>query len=350
MNDQECEALLANHRRAREEEQRRELKTNASVIEEFRSYAQTRGVNLSDESFSYTPITGVLASSPGITSKLLQDIETERDGLYGFKTLANDFRSLPFQAGLLRNDRFVLLAHPHFRRGYHGLNSYAPLFIDLFWQFNDQSVSKYVALDDDRVRINLDNRVYIEADTWFGAPFNKDVATIPDGIAKLRPPPDIEQRYLSTFFADAHCLDIKWSHEGSIKTFQALELKSEGVQLEFEGQKFFPARYIHAEFDINAGTFRHFDGAMQYYSESEYFACRDSDFNYNVKHRVHIKSRSRKLFKLNGPVGVDAWVELCCHFFTGNPLAFEYFSGTCPEHVNEALERIRSLPRQRGDA
>ena len=350
MNDQEYEALLANYRLAREEEQQRELQASATVIEEFQSYAQTKGVTLTDGNFSYTPITGLLASSPGITSKLLQGVGTERDGLYGFAALANDFRSVPFQAGLLRNDRFVLLAHPHFRRGYHGLNNYAPLFIDLFWQFDDQSVSKYIALDDDRVRINLDNRIYVEADTWFGAPFNEDVQTISNGISKLRPPLDIERRYLSTFFADAYCLDIKWSQEGSIKTFQALELKSEEVHLEIEGEKFFPARYVHAEFDLNLGTFRHFDGAMQYYSESQYFARRDSDFNYNVKHHAQIKSRSRKLFKLNGPVSVEAWVELCCHFLAGNPLTFEYFSGAYPEHVNEALAKIRALPARRGDA
>jgi hypothetical protein len=350
MNSQEYEAFLSDYRRAREEEQRRELEANTAVIEAFRVYALTKDVALSDESFSYTPITGILASAPGITSKLLGGVQRERDGLYGFRALSNDFACLPFQAGLLRNDRFVLLAHPHFRRGCHGVNNYAPLFIDLFWQFNDQSVSKYIALDDDRVRINLDNRIYVEADTWFGAPFDENVASIPSGISKLRPPLDIEPHYISTFFADAYCLDIKWSQEGSIKTFQALELKSEKFQLELEGQTFFPARYIHAEFDIDAGTFRHFDGAMQYYSESEHFARRDSDFHYNTKHHAQIKSRSRKLFKLNGPVQVETWVELCCHFLAGNPLTFEYFSGSYPAHVNEALEKIRALQQSSGDA
>lgn len=348
MNDQDYEAFLANYRRELKEEQLRELEKNASVIAHFRAYAQTKGVTLSDNNFSYTSSIGVLASSPGMTSKLLRGIEPERDGLYRFETLANDFKPIPFQSGLLLGDHFALLAHPHFRRGYHGLNNYAPLFIDLFWRFDDQSVSKYIALDDDRVRINLDNRIYVEADTWFGARFNEDVAAIPNGISKLRPPLDIERRHLSTFFAEAYCLDIKWSQEESIKTFQALELKSEEVQLEIGEEKFFPARYIHAEFDIDAGTFRHFDGAIQYYSELEYFARRDSDFNYNFKHQAQIKSRSRKLFKLNGPVSVDAWVELCCHFLSGNPLTFEYFSGAYPAHVDQALEKIRALRRQPG--
>lgn len=142
-----------------------------------------------------------------------------------------------------------------------------------------------------------------------------------------------------------YCLDIKWAQEGSIKTFQSLELKSENVKIEVDGVTVFPARYIHAEFDINAGTFRHFDGAMQYLSEIEYFARRDSDFNYNAKNHTQIKSQSRKLFKLNGPMQVKTWVDLVCHFLAGDPLAYEYFSGAYPRHLNEVLERIRVLPQ-----
>lgn len=344
MNDQEYEALLAGYRRAKEEEQRREIEASASVIHTFMEYALTKGVHLSAGNFSYTPITGLLATAPGITRKLIDGIKTERDGLYSFQDLRTEFKSIPYQAGLLRNDRFALLAHPHFRRGYHELNNYAPLFIDLFWQLEgDRSISKYIALDEDRVRINLDNRTYVELDTWFGAPFNERIETIPNDMCKLRPPLDIPQRYVSTFFADSYCLDIKWSQKGSIKTFQSLELKSEDVKIEINGETFFPARYIHAEFDINAGTFRHFDGAMQYYSEVEYFARRDSDFNYNIKNQAQIKSKSHKLFKINGSIQINTWVELVCHYLAGNPLTFEYFSGAYPRHVNKALERIRAL-------
>lgn len=170
-----------------------------------------------------------------------------------------------------------------------------------------------------------------------------DIEKIPNGIVKLRPPLDLKHSHVDTFFADVHCLDIKWSQEKNIKTFQALELKSENVFLVIEGEKFFPARYIHAEFDLDVGSFRHFDGAVQYYSESEYLQRRESDFNYNAKSQAQIKSRSKKLFKLNGRIETKVWVELCCHFLTGNPLTFEYYNGSYPSHVQEALSRIRSL-------
>lgn len=350
MNEQSIDDFLAEYTRARQEEEQRELDSSADRLSEFTRYALTKGVHLSRQSFSYSPVTGLLASSTGIVSRLLGGFETERDGLYSFRGLMHDAGCKPFQGGLLRTEQFILLAHPHFRRGYHGLNNYAPQFIALFWQLNLPEVSKYIALDDDRVRVNLDNKIYMELDTWFGARFNEDVGSIPNGISKLRPPTDLNERCTSTFFANAYCLDIKWSQEGSIKTFQALELKSEQVRMKIGEEEFFPARYIHAEFDISAGMFRHFDGAMQYYSASEYSARRDADFNYNIKHRAQIKSRSRKLFKLNGPVKVETWVELCCQFFAGNPLTFEYFSGSYPAHVNDALEKIRAIPHSSSDA
>ncbi len=94
----------------------------------------------------------------------------------------NDAACKPSQGGLLQTDQFILLAHPHFRRGYHRLNNYAPQFVDLFWQLNELEVSRFIGLDEDRVRINLDNRMYMELDTWYGAPFSKQVDKIPNEI------------------------------------------------------------------------------------------------------------------------------------------------------------------------
>lgn len=151
------------------------------------------------------------------------------------------------------------------------------------------------------------------------------------------------------FFADVHCLDIKWSHDECIKTFQALEIKSEKTWLNFGGENYHPARYIHVEFDVAKGMFRHFDGAMQYFTEEEYLQRQDSGFNYNAKSRDQIKARSKKLFKLNGPVETKTWSDLCRHFFAANPLMHEYFSGNYPKHIIETLVRIEDARLRRGD-
>jgi hypothetical protein len=135
---------------------------------------------------------------------------------------------------------------------------------------------------------------------------------------------------------------MKWSESDGIKSFQALEIKTEKVRMEVGGLHYFPARYLHAEFDLAANCFRHFDGAIQYFTEEEYFQRRDADFNMAMKNPAHVKARSSKVFKINGPLKTEDWVELCCHFYTANPLTFEYFSGEYPKHVTETLAKIRA--------
>ncbi|MHB8950602.1 MAG: hypothetical protein ACYC4S_16325, partial [Rhodoferax sp.] len=130
-------------------------------------------------------------------------------------------------------------------------------------------VTKYIAIDEDRVRINVDGFAYFEEDTWYGAPFDDDVRNIKPGTVKLRPPLDLDPQYLDFLFAEIYCLDIKWSEANGVKTFQALELKTEDVQIVIDGKPYFPARYLHAEFDVTANCFRHFDGAIQYFLRDE---------------------------------------------------------------------------------
>ena len=94
---------------------------------------------------------------------------------------------------------------------------------------------------------------------------------------------------------------------------------------------------------MRSGTFRHFDGAVQYLTADEYLARRDSDFSMPYKSSQHVKPMSKKVFKLNGSINPDDWVELSSHFFAANPLMFEYFNGEYPEHIVNILEKLRAL-------
>lgn len=197
-------------------------------------------------------------------------------------------------------------------------------------------------MDPDSVRVDVDNYAYREMDTWYGAPFSEAIENIALGIGKLRPSAYVDERLIRTFFSDAYSLDFKWSEKNGIKSFQALELKTERVQVQVGNGFFYPARYIHAEYDLSKKVFRHVDGAVQYYDEETYLARRDSDFNFNFKGRFQIKAPSVKLFKINSEVTVTDWVELASQFLSGNPLVFEYFTGTYPHYVNEGIERWRA--------
>jgi hypothetical protein len=177
----------------------------------------------------------------------------------------------------------------------------------------------------------------MELDTWYGAQFNKSIETIKDGVSKLIPPTHIDDFSRSFLFNDAHSLDIKWDTKNGIKSFQAEEFKTEKCIIIKDAKEYFPSRYIHAEYDLEKKFFRHFDGAVHLYTDLEYYQRRTSDFNYNAKENFQIKTISEKLFKFNGNIPTDIWIEFSSHFMTGNPLIVEYFEGNLPKRITDIL-------------
>lgn len=342
LSDDESKLLMEKYMKSMADDARLELEKSGKLIERFTQVAASNGVMLNSSAFNYISTIGIVATAPGLARKLLKIPQSERDELFVFDEIAQRFPPNRFQVGYFVGKDYMLMAHPCYRRGMHPMANWAPRFVDLFWQFDSPSVKKYIAIDEDRVRINIDGSAYIEADTWYGAPFNKDISKIENGTIKLRPPLDLESHYINFFFAQTYCLDIKWSEAGRIKTFQALEIKTQDTQIVIDDQTYFPARYLHAEFDLSTGFFRHFDGAIQFFTEEEYLRRRDSDFNITFKNYDHIKARSKKVFKLNGSLTVDSWVEFGCHFFTANPLTFEYFTGAYPEYITDIVTRVRA--------
>ncbi|KTT43404.1 hypothetical protein RSA46_16665 [Pseudomonas oryzihabitans] len=349
MTDQKYDEIMTHYLADMEKYARERLTKATDLIAAFTTLAKSKGVSLDTESFEYIQTIGIVAKAPGLARVLLGPIRAQRDGLLDFNEIASRFPPSHHYEGCFAGPDFILMAHPCYRRGMHPINNWAPRFIDLFWRFDGPGIEKYIALDENRVRIDVDGLGYMEADTWYGAPFDEDIANIKTGIVKLRPPMDLEAWHISIFFANTYCLDVKWSESDGIKSFQALEIKAEDVQIKIEGQQYFPARYLHAEFDLATNCFRHFDGAIQLFTEEEYFQRRDSDFNMTMKNPTHVKARSTKVFKINGPLKTKDWVEFCCHFYAANPLTFEYFNGKYPKHVTEAVERIRSRPSRLSD-
>lgn len=323
------------------EEEKEELANNADIISSFKEYMSIKGIILTNENFNFYRTTGIIATYPNIINHLHNSLTNDKEGLMNFKNLCRNFEKKSFITGYLYSDKFMLMAHSYFRRGFHEINNYAPRFIDLFWNIDNSNIETFISIDTNRVRINVDDTVYMEADTWFGAQFKKDIKSIADGNVKLRPPMDIESHLVSFFFSNVYSLDIKWETKIEIKSFQAEEFKSQEITILKDGKLYYPARYIHAEFDIEKNYFRHFDGAIHFYTEEEYYRRRDSDFNYNNKSQSHIKTLSQKLYKMNGQINVDTWIEFSSHFLTGNPLVFEYFEGKYPDHINDMLTKVR---------
>lgn len=169
------------------------------------------------------------------------------------------------------------------------------------------------------------------------------ISDIEDGIVKLRPPLGLETFNIRFFFGDTYSLDIKWTTKHGVKVFQAEEFKTSEIKIKKDGIEYYPVKYIHAEFDCLEKVFRHFDGAIHFYTEEEYYQRRDNDFNYNSKNSYQLKTLSQKLFKINGHVLVEDWVTLVSHYLTGNPLIFEYFEGKLPDRILDILESLQQI-------
>jgi hypothetical protein len=323
-----------------EEERREELSKNSALVDNFTKFAQSKGVELSVDNFDYTPTIGIIVQYPNIVGLLNHRIEWDKEDLVSVSKLECELSKRPFMAGFYYAEYYMVMAHPYFRRGYYEKSNYAPSFIDIFWRFERPGQDKYISIDKDRVRINVDNIMYMERDTWFGAKFHNSISEIEDGIAKLRPPLVLDPFDIEFFFGNVYSLDIKWSSKDSIKVFQAEEFKAETTKITKLGRDYYPVKYLHAEFDTNLKSFRHFDGAIHFYTEDEYYQRRDNDFNYNNKNDRKLKTMSQKLFKINGHLETKDWIELSSHFLTGDPLVFEYFEGKLPDRIAEIVDKV----------
>lgn len=321
-----------------EEEEKEKLLENSDLIESFKRKCRNKGIHLTDDNFRYIQTIGIVATYPNILGLLNSEVQKDKEELVKCELLDKMYKKEVFVSGFLYHQDYMVMAHPFFRRGFHKNSNYTPRFIELFWVLRKPEIEAYISLDFDRVRVNVDKTTYFEADTWYGANFNENIDQITDGTSKLRPPLDLGEFDISFLFANAYSLDIKWDSKEGVKTFQAEEFKTDKVKIDYGGSEYFPVRYLHAEFDLDRNHFRHFDGAIHFYTEDEYARRRDSDFNFNAKHNDHIKTKSLKLFKMNGQVSVETWVEFSSHFFSGNPLILEYFEGKCPEHVQEIVD------------
>ena len=317
----ELEEMQQNYIRQIQEKRERKLKENESLIQNFIDYSVTKNLILTHDNFNYIQAIGIVACFPNIVQYICPTIQRDKEGLLDFNHLTNSYKKKPF-GGYLYTDRFMLMAHPYFRRGLSECGDFAPRFIDIFWKFNHTDLKSYLAFDFDRVRINVDNRMCLYEDTWYGAKFSNQIDQISDGIVKLRPPLSVNDSIISFCFANAYALDIIWETKNGIQVF--------------------PAKYIHAEFDLSENIFRHFDGAIHFYTEKEYFDRRDSDFNYNEKNQYKIKAHSEKLFKLNGRISVETWVEFASHFLTGNMEFVEYIEGKYPDRIIDFLEKTKN--------
>ena len=322
-----------------EELDREELIKWSDTIQDFTKYCSEKSVQLNGSNFRYMCTIGLYVEYPNIL-QILSGKYPDKEGLYCESELLKIYAKKSHVGGLYYGDNYMPMAHPFFRRDYGTLNNFAPRFVEKFWELNLTKIDKFIALDANRVRINVDDSMYKEFDTWYGASFSRNIAQIDNGPVVLAPPFDITDFY-DDFFGNILKLDLIWSENNGLKTFQAEELKKESVTIKFDGKTYHPVRYIHAQYDLKGQEFCHLDGAIHLYLPDEFELRKCSDLNYNQKNDKQLKSRSIKMFKINGPITVDIWSELVCQFFTGDPQFYEYVAGHYPDYISNIIKAIR---------
>lgn len=320
------------------EEEEKELSENSERIESFLKKSSSLGLDLNKEHIKYIRTIGVVACFPNIVLHLCPHVKIDKEGLTDFENLLQHFEKRPPKEGNLYSEDIVVMVHPFFRRGFYENNNFAPRFVELFWADKQTQVEKYIAIDKNRIRIDVNGPNWFEKDTWYGPSFKNEINKIKNGIMHLRPPFGLKDRFIRFFFNNAYSLNIQWKTKNGIKIFQAEEFKTEDEEIKINGNIYYPARYIHAEYDLGDKQFRHIDGAIHLYTLSEYLKKRDSDFNYNYKDDFKIKSISKKLFKFNGKIATNNFIEYSSHYFSGNPLMYEYFEGKYPDYINDKLD------------
>jgi len=262
-----------------------QLIKNNLLIEQFKIFCNEHDIILTDDDFEYKG--GILfAKKKNIVLNLDKNIKIDTESLTDWNILRESYINCNWNSGymLSKKNNYMIMVHPYYSLIDQAL--YASPFINLFWDYKSND-NVFLAIDINRVRINIDEKVSLPLDAWWGAKYNKDIARIERGTGKLKPKPECDSSIYS--------FDYNWDIRGNIKTFKSEDFKTEDIKIHINGKEYFPARYIHSTYLINEGFLNHLDGAIHFYTKEEYYSRRDEDIIYNPKHTKHIKPKSTKL-------------------------------------------------------
>ena len=185
-----------------------------------------------------------------------------------------------------------------------------------------------IALDHRRIMAKEFYRQIVERDTWYGPHF--DAAKLDDCNAVGL---TVVGRNKSSLFELTNHLDrteFFWSCRKGIKTLEIEEISSLG----YEFDSYYFNRYIHSERVTDKRVFRHLDGAVKVYLKNEYPIRANSRLPNEP--RSH---RKVKLFRIDGGLALESWLELIAMFYKSSEMIIEYFN---PEEFKLLFdERIR---------
>lgn len=157
---------------------------------------------------------------------------------------------------------------------------------------------------------------YFEKDFWFGPLLS---AAVLDDPYKVGTTVHADPR--SGLMHEYPRLFVQWAMDKEGRKVLQIEELSDHSGSNQGGYRLL--RYLHAIRDIERSTFIHCDGAVRAYTPEQYERRCTKDY---VTGRESA-SRYRKVFRLDGSIGTDAWSNIAAGWFRGNALMTEYLQG-----------------------
>jgi len=184
-------------------------------------------------------------------------------------------------------------------------------------------------------------RHLVEFDTWYGPGFDRSKLDDPNevGLTVLKRTPTLVAKI---FFDNVERTEFFWSYRDGIKTFEVEGVSDESGLFD----TYYLNKYVHSERDVRTSILRHCDGAVKVYLKD--------DYNQRLNTPIPREPRSFKrikLFRIDGEIDVDKWLELLSQFFTGNEMIIEYFDPELfqqrfPEQASKSEPRTQILEGQ----
>lgn len=257
----------------------------------------------------------VLAECPELRSRI------DCDGLL---TMDDDFLMLD---GGIRYGDYLLHYHQFLRRGFLSNPNFDFLGLLSRYKASTEGVNRFrIAIDHRRIMKYADYREFVEMDTWYGPRFDRDKVDDPNClgltvVGRVYPNP------LDSYPLERTEFFWRIDKGKKIKTIEIEEISSESKD------GWFINRYLHAERDVIEKVFRHLDGAAKVYETVDHVIRVTQQMPRNTK-----AGKYQKLFRIDGAIYLEDWLNLVSMFYKGNEMVVEYFD---PDLFNSEIRPRR---------
>ncbi|MBE2179433.1 MAG: hypothetical protein IAE97_03085 [Chthoniobacterales bacterium] len=197
-----------------------------------------------------------------------------------------------------------------------------------------------IAIDPRRFMHQSQYQQMMEFDAWHGPMF--DPSRLDDldccGLTLV----ERERPSLFDFSNKLDRTEFYWAADRStrIKSFEIEELPAEDTTY----GPFRISRYVHSERDTNQRCIRHLDGAVKVYESLGAYRARYAS-QLPKEPRAYQK---HKLFRIDGQIPIDAWIDLIAMFYNGNEMVLRYFDSNRYEaSFRDQIQQVQELLLER---